>query len=383
MPPAAPPPAARRHAGGSVFQRAVGWLEMAVPEPVPELELPRFHSDAELSLELPPALREWVLRAAQSGGSAAASADVSSVDYYDNYNLPSAIRVELTDGRGVALRRGSRSGSVSLEAAAFALLADVGLPVPTVLAGPAGPSELPGEADDCLLVAELPGINLQKLSMIAGETGHAARLLGEAVDRLLAIGPACRAHPAAGQFPVLSLRDELCEVEAADNGAGWLRHPEFASSYRATGRLLADAEHTERQFTALFGDLQPANFLAARGEAHVEAGWQLTGFLDYEGAAFRDVLLGLAKYKTHDLHPLNKAGAVEAWLAKRGVPSAQFAVRVAVWCLRTLAKEVAPPPGQASGGDGETRDGGDDEAYREHLLHLLRESLQECTGGSL
>ena len=63
----------------------------------------------------------------------------------------------------MALRRGSRHGSVRLEAAAFAVLADVGLPVPTVLAGPTG---VEGDAEACLLVAELPGVNLQKLSML-------------------------------------------------------------------------------------------------------------------------------------------------------------------------------------------------------------------------
>ena len=100
---------------------------------------------------------------------------------------------------------------------------------------------------------------------------------------------------------------------------------EFAAGYDALARLLAtdaDTSHdVDRSFVALFGDLQPANFLAVRKD-HA---WTLSGFLDFENAAFRDVLLGLAKYKTHDLHPLNKAGAVESWLTANAIPAATFA----------------------------------------------------------
>jgi hypothetical protein len=152
----------------------------------------------------------------------------------------------------VALRRGSRHGSVRLEAAAFAVLADVGLPVPTVLAGPTG---VEGDAEACLLVAELPGINLQKLSMLpfdgpaqashgrgsdfhappnfrclfiftenhgsnirgrtqkrneftahGGALPQAAELLGEAVDRMLASCAACRARLGCGRIVALRHR---------------------------------------------------------------------------------------------------------------------------------------------------------------------------------
>ena len=85
---------------------------MAVPEPVPEPELPRFHSDAELSLELPPALREWVLRAAQSGGSAAASAAVTPMFHSSSQSGSGEAREPERRGRwgeihGVASASGS------------------------------------------------------------------------------------------------------------------------------------------------------------------------------------------------------------------------------------------------------------------------------------
>jgi hypothetical protein len=108
-----------------------------------------------------------------------------------------------------------------------------------------------------------------------------------------------------------------------------MENEQFAAGYSALTQLLAaDAEAscgTDQKYVALFGDLQPANFLAIRADTATTGGWTLSGFLDYDGAAFRDLLLGLAKYKTHDLHPLNKFGAVEAWLSAKGVPAETFA----------------------------------------------------------
>ena len=103
---------------------------------------------------------------------------------------------------------------------------------------------------------------------------------------------------------------------------------QFVAGYHALARLLvADADTSsdiDQRYVALYGDLQPANFLAVRSGPGA-AEWTLSGFLDYEGGAFRDLLLGLAKYKTHDLHPLNKAGAVEAWLSANDVSAQTFA----------------------------------------------------------
>ena len=200
--------------------------------PLP-IDTPRFHADEELALELPAPLLDWVRRAAVAPPRSAPinhSAahrqlpSVARVSYYDNYNLPSAIRVQLgadsLGARTVVLRRGSRHGSVDLEATAFQLLAEVGLPAPAVLAGPC--SDIPAELHTCLAVSELPGMNLQKISMLPPSSGgpaHAGRLLGQALDRLLECSGACHAHPLAGRFPTLTLQDELKMVERNDGGA--------------------------------------------------------------------------------------------------------------------------------------------------------------------
>jgi uncharacterized membrane protein YgcG len=339
---------------------------MPSPKPPPPSDEPRFHTDDELALELPVALLDWVRRAAVAPPKAAPinhSAAyrplpaVATTAYYDNYHLPGAIRVQLAGGvagaRAVALRRGSRKGSVELEAAAFELLADVGIPVPAILAGPS--SDIPGEPECCLLVSELPGLNLQKLSMLPPlsggltEGGHAAGLFGQALDRLLESSAACQAHSLAVRFPTLSLADELRLVEGEDDAKGWMMDDRFARGYDALARLLAagagagtDAavsgtgwsvgEGVEEQagvctgqYMALYGDLQPANFLAVRAGAGAagragagrgggrgggrgpgggrgggaggggggsSGGWELSGFVDFEEVAFRDVLLG-------------------------------------------------------------------------------------------
>ena len=126
------------------------------------------------------------------------------------------------------------------EAAAFTLLASVGLPVPVILAGPS--REVEGEPRCCLVVTELPGMNLQKISMLPPAsgglgnrhpnhrhhyphlflaqssphvaTGHATAVLGSALDRLLDSSAACQASPlAVPLFPTLSLEDELRQVD--------------------------------------------------------------------------------------------------------------------------------------------------------------------------
>ena len=162
--------------------QATKGLSASMPGPSPPADAPRFHTHAELLLELPPPLLDWVRRGAvrpppsapiNHSAEARGYPDITSVAFYDNYNLPSAIRVTLDNARTVVLRRGSRSGSVELEAAAFTLLASVGLPVPVILAGPS--SEIEGEADFCMVVTELAGMNLLKISMLppaSGGLGH-------------------------------------------------------------------------------------------------------------------------------------------------------------------------------------------------------------------
>jgi hypothetical protein len=185
--------------------------------PLP-IDTPRFHADEELALELPAPLLDWVRRAAVAPprsapiNHSAAHRQLPSVvrvSYYDNYNLPSAIRVQLgadsLGARTVVLRRGSRHGSVDLEATAFQLLAEIGLPAPAVLAGPC--SDIPGELHTCMLPPS------------SGGPAHAGRLLGQALDRLLECSGACHAHPLAGRFPTLTLQDELKMVERNDGGA--------------------------------------------------------------------------------------------------------------------------------------------------------------------
>jgi hypothetical protein len=107
------------------------------------------------------------------------------------------------------------------------------------------------------------------------------------------------------------------------------------------------------------GDYQPANFLTD--------GENVTGFLDFEYGCFRDYLFGFVKYVIYDLHPHNKGGMIPA-LFRRTRPSPfDFALRMAVGCLKTLQREIP-------------FEGGDDD-YRVHVLGLLAETVATIERG--
>ena len=93
----------------------------------------------------------------------------------------------------------------------------------------------------------------------------------------------------------------------------------------------------------------------------------LSGVIDFEAADFQDPLIGFAKYPIYDLRPLNKAGAVDAFLRVRGYSNQDFASRLALGCLITLQKEVSV-------------EGGDEQEchYRAHILELLTHALSDA-----
>ena len=274
-------------------------------------------------------------------------------NYFDNYDLPAPVRIQIGRPDGaveeVVLRK-TRHGSVKKEAMAFAILHDFGLPVPSVILQPRIVDDR-----EIMLTSVLEGINLQKLSMSSNEgLERAKNLLMQAIDQLIDVSDPIKAHPKAKGIETKTLKDELEVIETHDSG--WVRNGIFSHAYEQISRIAADMK--DQKF-AFFGDLQPGNFLSD--------GVRITGFLDFENAAFGDILLGLAKYKTHDLHPLNKAGVVEEYLARHHIQDSVFAVRVAIWCLRTLDRE-------APAGVGNEKPRG----YRKHLLTLLDNAMQNA-----
>ena len=124
---------------------------------------------------------------------------------------------------------------------------------------------------------------------------------------------------------------------------------------RAIDRLQRALAAIDTPLVFTNGDYQPANFL-------VEAG-TLTGYVDFEYAAYQDLLYGFVKYPIYDLRPLNRAGIVAHLLEKCGATPADFALRLAVGCLKTLQREISAEMG--------------DSPYGQHIFRLLDDAMRQ------
>ena len=306
-----------------------------------------FHRDLDVTLA--DFQRAFVLSIFPGGS------EVSKSEYFDNYDLPCPIRVEVQrrDGRRetVVLRSPSR-GSVEAEADLLRFLGRSGLPVPRVLAGPA-PKPSGGSM---ILLSLLPGIDLQKFSMGSPDRLEASkRILLGGISRLSALtGPLSEGLDGLG-IPRRTLLEQF-EV-AADGASDWAGVPAFRSASDALRPVLGSID-TPLVFTN--GDYQPGNLLTD--------GHTVTGFLDFEG-----LLPGPAdriRQISHLRSPPSEQGrchrihAKGAWLYKH-----DFAPALALGCLTTLRKEIAAHESPAA-----------DPSYREHVLALLSDSIELMTG---
>ena len=274
--------------------------------------------------------------------------------YFPHHSYPcpilvTAIRPDGTLGYLAVRSIRHRMGRLEREAALYPVLARLGLPVPHVLAGPArDPGDRRG--GDRLVLSVLPGDNLQRISQKGGRHLKMARdLVIEAIQWLHRLTPRIKADPAHRVIPHGGLTFHLGSI--LERKGPWLKE----SVYREAARTLMPAlEKVKMPLVFSNGDYQPANFLADRG--------RLSGFLDFEYAWFEDPLYGFTKYPIYNLHPLNGAGVVEAYLKRHGLTKRDFAPRLALACLATLNREIPVGPRK--------------HAWRKHVLGLLRDSLK-------
>ena len=274
--------------------------------------------------------------------------------YFPHHSYPCPIRVTVIHPDGaiqyLAVRGiRHRMGRLEREAALYPLLSRLGLPVPKVLAGPAVDPVRPGTGPR-LVLSVLPGDNLQRISLMGGRQLAMARdLLLEAIQWLHRLTPRVKSDPAHRVIPHGGLTFHLGSI--LERKGPWLKE----SVYQEAARTLMPAlEKVKMPLVFSNGDYQPANFLADRG--------RLSGFVDFEYAWFEDPLYGFTKYPIYDLHPLNGAGVVEAYLKRRGLTKRDFAPRLALACLATLNREIPVGPRK--------------HAWRRHVLGLLRDSLK-------
>jgi Phosphotransferase enzyme family len=231
---------------------------------------------------------------------------VERAEYFDNYDQPCPIRIEasLKTGETTTLVvRSARHGNVEIEAKVLAAAARFGLRVPRVLAGPVVLQD--GRA--AIAITFICGVNLQKLGMRLPDGLALSRwMLVEGIRWLSSVTDRMRADPIAALLPVRTLRDQLMAILAQDNP--WLQDGMIAQVCEIIGNRLADVE-----LPLVFSnwDYQPGNFLAY--------GKQICGILDFESAEFVDPLMGVAKFRIYDIHPLNKGGFVEEFLQANAV----------------------------------------------------------------
>jgi len=201
----------------------------------------------------------------------------------------------------------------------------------------------------------LPGDNLQSVAQSSDEgVVLATRVLLEGVTKLSAITDDFMQNPIAASLPRRDLLQQL--GECSDSQRPWSGVPVFI---HAIEQLEPIVRVVTEPLVFTNGDYQPANFLTQNN--------MLSGVVDFEAVGFQDPLIGFAKYPIYDLHPLNKAGAVDTFLRVRGYSNQDFASRLALGCLITLQKEVS-----VAGGDAQECH------YRAHILDLLTHALRGC-----
>jgi len=279
--------------------------------------------------------------------------EIARSAYFDNYNLPCPIKVEVATrenhSKMVVLRR-ARHGKVEVEVRMLRALKEFGLPVPELLTGP-----FRNEDGTCEAVYSfLEGKNLQKLSMGSeDELQEAKQMLVKAVLTLTGASSFLAKHEVSQWVPRRSLQLEWEAIKTSDSA--WSREPIFQRAMQRIGGVLTEVT-TPLVFSN--GDYQPGNFLANNG--------RITGFLDFESPAFQDPLLGIVKYPIYDLHPLSKTDVVETFLNALGFGKRDFSIRLALGCLQTLQREIPVVVGE-----------GDRVKYREHVLAVLASALDE------
>jgi hypothetical protein len=278
---------------------------------------------------------------------------ITQATYFDNYNLPCPIRVEVETKenvtRAVVLRK-TRHGNVEVEVKMFRALKEYGLPVPEILSPPFRNEN----GEHAAVYSLLEGENLQKLSMRSEvDLQKAKHLLIEAVLALMGASSFIAKHEISRSLPQRSLHQELESIRTSNNL--WLGESIYQRAVERIDGILPDVA---APLVFSNGDYQPGNFLAKIG--------QITGFLDFESPAFQDPLMGFVKYPIYDLHPLAKTNVIETVLDALKFTKRDFSIRLALGCLKTLQNEIPVVSEEI-----------DNLKYRERVLALLASALAE------
>ncbi len=323
---------------------------------------------------LSPFQKTFILSAFPSG------TNVVKARFFRDVYLPCPIRVQVRLPEGteqtVILRMDRQRGGVDTESLVLPVLTRLGLPVPTLLAGPVSDPNDP-QARPMTLISHLPGADIyawlkptpddqtlpgKDVQVVIGADGSptryrkqdlqlAIRLILEGVERLHQVSDDVAAEAVGKMLPRTTLLDELEGV--VQRGGPWLEERVFAE---AVQQLMPVVVRIDTHLVFSNGDYNPGNFLSD--------GATVTGLVDFSLACFEDPYIGFARYWTSDWFPLNKAGLVERALAAHNLTLDDFAPRLALRCLWTLQREI---PVVAGGHHFAT--------YRALQLRLLHDAL--------
>jgi aminoglycoside phosphotransferase (APT) family kinase protein len=252
--------------------------------------------------------------------------------------FPARLTMQATTGETqvCVLKVSMDADKLAYEARVLRALADLQLPVPQVLAGPATLPSTP-EPLTVMLISELPGQPLPWIGLTDLATAdRTCRLVHAAVDRLHALTPAVSAHPIATLVPSRTLESEVQTIRA--RRSDWLDVPKFSDALN-----LVEAALPQYASPLVFsnGDYNPLNFLVEDDE--------LVGWIDFEYACFEDPYIGFAKFFLWADDAAGwgagaKAGLVERYLYAHQVAPTAFLVRLVLRGLSHLQDSSPTDP---------------------------------------
>jgi hypothetical protein len=278
--------------------------------------------------------------------------------------LPCSIWMDMFPLDGTAfkliLRMNYMLGGVEKEAAILPYLAQAGLPVPTVLAGPVIDPSQP-EAGAMSVLNVLPGQSFLDLdyAMAPERIYWAMDQILQGVALIHGVTSFLQRSPAIRFLPQKSLRSELRAI--LERGGPWLSQSVFNQAIISVDRALAAIE-TPLAFSS--GDYNQGNFLFD--------GDQLSGLVDFTMPTFEDPHIGMAMYLIYSWDPFDQAGIVDRYLEQQRLSFGDFAPRLALRCLGTLQENLPVRGGE------EARDEWDFESLadsRQRVLTLLSRAM--------
>ena len=239
---------------------------------------------------------------------------------------PVRVRVILPHGgeSTLILRLDRAIHGVERETKLLPLLGQLGLPVPTVLAGPVRDPTQP-QLGAMSVLTLLPGEDLITWGYRASlqERKALEPYVLAAIVQLQQLATSLSQYAVAAELPHRTLQEEFQSV--ADRDSPWYDGPAFAE---AVERLIPLVERVQTPLVFSNGDYNPANFLFD--------GQKLTGFVDFAWACFEDPLFGIARYMTYDWLPYDAVALTGRYAATHNFSTSDLDLRVAVACLWRL-----------------------------------------------